>query len=195
MSHSALPATVRAFVAVDVGPDIRVALRPAMDRLRRISVPVRWVAEANWHLTVKFLGDVASQQLGAIGKTVQEIAAEIPAFAMGVRGLHPFPPGRNARIVAADVVVGVESLRALHAQLDDRMQAFDVPAEQRAFLAHLTLGRVQGKGDLERLWKAVGEYAEQDFGTVTVEEAVLFQSELRPEGARYTPLATAKLKP
>ena len=195
MPRSALPATVRAFAAADVGPDIRAALRPVMERLRRLGAPVRWVAEPNWHLTLKFLGDVESRQLGGIGQAVREAAAGVAVFEMGLCGLHAFPPGRTPRIVAADVTAGVEGLRALHAELEARLQAFGVAAEQRAFLAHLTLGRVQGKGDLERLWKAMAEHAQDDFGTVTVDEIVLFQSELRPEGARYTPLATAKLRP
>jgi 2'-5' RNA ligase len=194
MPRSALPATVRAFTAADVGPDIRAALRPVVERLRRLGAPVRWVAEPNWHLTVKFLGDVESRQLGGIGQAVREAAAEVASFEMGLRGLHAFPPGRTPRIVATDVTAGVEGLRALHEKLEARLQAFGVAAEQRAFLAHLTLGRVQGQGDLERLWKAVTEHAQDDFGTVTVGEIVLIQSELRPEGARYTPLVTAKLR-
>jgi RNA 2',3'-cyclic 3'-phosphodiesterase len=193
MSRSALPATIRAFAAADVGPDIREALRPVMERLRRLGTPVRWVAEPNWHLTVKFLGDVDSHQLGGIGQAVQGAAAEVPAFEMSLCGLHAFPPERTPRIIAADVTTGAEGLRALHAKLDSRLQALGVAAEARAFLAHLTLGRVQGKGDLERLWKVVAEHAQDDFGTVTVDEIVLFQSELRPEGARYTTLVTAKL--
>jgi 2'-5' RNA ligase len=187
--------SVRAFVAVDIGPDIRAELRPVVAELRKLNAAVRWVTEDNWHLTVKFLGNLEWRQLGDLSLAVQQAAATVPVFEMTLAGLHAFPPGPNPRIVAVDVTAGVEGLRALHQAFDRRMQDLGVPAENRSFLAHLTLGRVQGTQGAERLWEALKKQAGREFGSVEVTEVVLFQSELRPAGAQYTPLAHAKLGP
>jgi len=179
---------------VDVGPDVRTALRPVFDRLRKTSSKIRWVPEQNWHLTAKFLGDVEGSQIGEIAKAVQEEAAEHPAFDLEFRGLKPFPPNREPRIIALDVASGQEALASFHQRLDQRMRDFGVAPEQRRFLAHLTLGRVKGTGNTQRFWDFIAENAATDFGVAEVTQAVLYQSHLRPEGARYIPLAQASFK-
>lgn len=184
---------IRAFIAVDVGPEVRAALRPVVDHLKRKAHQVRWAPEEQWHLTVKFLGDVDGRQVGEIAKALQEEAHATPAFELEFRGLKPFPPGREPRIVAVDVVAGVDALAAFHRRLDQRMRSFGVPSEHRRFLAHLTLGRIRGSGHMEWLWDYVRDRAEADFGLATIDEAVLFQSNLRSEGAQYIPLAHVEL--
>jgi 2'-5' RNA ligase len=161
---------VRSFVAVDVGGEVRGALRPVVGALRARLPALRWVAEANWHLTVKFLGDVELLQLGDIGKAVQEEAGRAPVFELALAGLTAFPPGRRPRVLAAKVSAGAEQLAELHRRLDQRLGDFGVPLENRPFHAHLTLARV-GEG---RTGEGVFE-------------------ELTPAGPLYTPLCTAKL--
>ncbi len=184
---------IRAFIAVDVGPDVRAALRPVVEQLKHRAHQVRWVPEDQWHLTAKFLGDVDGRQVGEIAKAMQEEANATPAFELEFRGLKPFPPGREPRIVAVEVVSGVDALASFHQRLDQRMEAFGVPSERRSFLAHLTLGRIKGAGQMEWLWDSVRDQAEADFGMASIDEAILFQSNLRPEGAQYIPLAHAPL--
>lgn len=182
---------VRAFIALDVGPDVRAAMRPLMERLRTLSSQVRWVPESNWHLTAKFLGDVDGCDIVDIARTLQEEAARQAPFEVAFRGLKPFPPGRDPRIIALDVSSGAEALAAFHQRLDQRMLSFGIPSENRRFLAHLTLGRVKGANHGTRLWDAIAEHAETEFETARMEEAVLFQSNLRPGGAEYCALARA----
>jgi 2'-5' RNA ligase len=184
---------VRAFVAADIGPDVRAGLRPVLAELRRLGGPVRWVKEDNVHLTLKFLGDVEWLKIGKIAEVVKQAAALARPFTLRVAGLRAFPPGPSPRIVAAGLTAGVEELRALHKSLDGAMRQFGVPAENRDFLAHLTLGRVRARERADRLWEALARHADRDFGEAEVTELILFQSELKPQGAEYVRLATARL--
>ncbi|MBI3832691.1 MAG: RNA 2',3'-cyclic phosphodiesterase [Planctomycetes bacterium] len=184
---------IRAFIAVDVGEAVRKALVPALERLRRIDSQVRWVDPKNWHLTVKFLGDVEWRAVDGMAKALQEETATLPAFEFRVRGLFPFPPGRSPRIVAAGIEDSTRGLESLNRALEARMQAFGIPPERRGFKAHLTLGRVQNPRGQDRLWSVLKKFEAEDFGTAHVKEAVLYRSELDPKGAQYTLLATAKL--
>jgi len=185
---------IRAFIAVDVGPEVRAILRPVFEKLRKVSHKVRWVPEQNWHLTAKFLGDVDGQQITKIAEAMQEEAAQHTAFDLEFRGIKPFPPNREPRIIALDVESGTEALAAFHKGLDQRMRAFGVASEKRHFLAHLTLGRIKGTSNTPRFWDLIQRNAETDFGIAHISEASLYQSHLRPEGAEYVPLAQAEFK-
>jgi 2'-5' RNA ligase len=192
-AHADPAKLIRAFIAVDVGEDVHNALDSALERLRRIDSQVRWVDPKNWHLTVKFLGDVEWRAVDGIAKALQEEAVKLPAFEFRVRGLFPFPPGRLPRIVAAGIEDSAKGLESLNRTLEERMQALGIPPERRGFKAHLTLGRVQNPRGQDRLWSVLKKYVTDDFGTALVEDAQLYQSELDPKGAQYSLLATAKL--
>lgn len=186
-----VPEFVRAFVAVDAGPELRARLIPILERLRRIDCLVRWVPPEHWHLTLKFLGDVDTAVLPQLSKTIRESAAQVPAFEFAARGLFPFPPGRKPRIVAAGIEDAGRQLERLHLALEDRMPAFGIRPEGRGFNAHLTLGRVQGFAG--RLWKTLKQHEAEPLGTARVTAVTLYKSDLLPQGARYTKLAEFNL--
>ena len=60
--------------------------------------------------------------------------------------------------------------------------------EDRPFRPHLTLGRVRGRQHLRSLQDLLLARQSFEAEAFDVSELVLYKSELRPEGARYTPL-------
>jgi 2'-5' RNA ligase len=52
---------------------------------------------------------------------------------------------------------------------------------------------VRARERADRLWEALARHADRDFGEAEVTELILFQSELKPQGAEYVRLATARL--
>ncbi|MBE7467064.1 MAG: RNA 2',3'-cyclic phosphodiesterase [Planctomycetes bacterium] len=192
-SHSAGSHRIRAFIAVDLDEEVKHALRPVLKRVRERCgrSDVKWLPEENWHLTVKFLGDVPWLEVGRVGKLMQAVAAEAAPFELRVEGLGAFPPGRAPRIVSAGIVAGGAELAKLHAALDASLATMGIPPENRGFKAHLTLGRVRGHAEM--LWEALREYEAAPFGACEVDKLVLYQSELESRGAQYTALASGKL--
>ncbi len=66
----------------------------------------------------------------------------------------------------------------------------------RGFSPHLTLGRTSRdarREGIETLQQAIQEAGEADCGTMRVDQVHLFRSELKPSGAIYSVLATARL--
>lgn len=193
---------VRSFMAVEIGDAVRGALKRTVNDLKKLNSSVRWVEEQNWHMTAKFLGDIPWLDVGAIGKAMQEEAATCRPFYLDLIGVKTFPAvnsGREPRVVAVGVEGGggdpseIEKFAELHKKLDDRMLDFRIRSEHREFKAHLTLGRIQGKQGLERLFEALEGMKEKHFGSVDADEVVMFQSEIFRDGATYTPLASAAL--
>ena len=179
---------VRAFFAWELPEDAKAALGVLARglRARPDGDAVRWVRSERYHVTLRFLGNVATSLLPALVAAVRGELDGAKPFEVALGAPHAFPSARQPRVI----VVPLEP-EALLAGLAERIEAGVVaaglPAEKRRFRAHLTLGRVRNRRlpSLEAAALAVGALA--------VREVVLFQSDLGPDGSRYTPLARLPL--
>lgn len=188
---------LRAFIAVDISPEIRVRIAQVVASLKHaIDVQaVRWVSPENIHLTLKFLGDVSPTNLDLLKQVVLQEAASQPPFELVVRDLGCFPNPRRPRVIWA----GLEAppvLEKLQRTIDQSTAKLGYASETRPFSPHLTLGRVNQHASPEALLTiraALERSQTQQFGTVHITDVILFHSDLRPTGAQYTPLCHAPL--
>jgi 2'-5' RNA ligase len=133
--------TDRLFVALWPDAGACAAVREAVEAARPMHPHVRWQAEARWHITLAFLGDVDP---GRTADRLEDLAH---------RG---FPPAQAIRLTGAGTFgpilwVGVEHgawLADLAAQLQRRLRVAD-----HRFRAHVTVGRTRGP-DAARLARA-----------------------------------------
>jgi len=152
------------------------------------------------HLTVKFLNDVPSERIEAIGRAMDATCAERQPFALELVGLGCFPDTRRPRVVWAGVRDETGALLALHRDLESALEALGYPREQRPFSPHLTLARVRegaSRASVEALGQSVVAQqagAERVLAQMLVNGLTLFRSDLRPEGPLYTALHRAVLK-
>jgi 2'-5' RNA ligase len=181
-------ADIRTFVAIHVDDAIIARLAALQQELRRTDARVSWTRPEGMHLTLKFLGDVPEAQIGSIGDALQPVAAARAPFAISIASTGGFPTLRRPRVVWAGVQGGTEALVDLAAGVDAALTGLGFPPEGRPFSPHLTLGRIKESGHLDPLIALLQAHAADQFGEMTVQEILLFQSELSPKGARYTPL-------
>lgn len=186
-------ADIRAFIAVAVDEAIIARLAALQGELRRADAPVAWVRPGGMHLTLKFLGNVPEERIPAIGEAMREVAASRKPFRIGVEGTGAFPNLRRPRVIWADVREGREALIELAAAVDGALVGVGFPPEDRPFSPHLTLGRVKMPNRLEQMMALLASHAQDRFGEMLVTGMILFQSELSPQGAKYTPLRHAAL--
>src|SRR5205814_3320594 len=105
-----------------------------------------------------------------------------------------FPDPKNPRVVWVGINGELDSLRRLQAQVELETLGFGDHREERVFEPHLTIGRVTSRGKTSRqVGELVGRVSTRQPGGLTVRQIHLMRSELAPEGARYTDLATAHL--
>ena len=173
--------------------DVRQRLATAIERLRPHAADVAWVAPANLHVTVKFLGQIDEKRVFAVAAAVRDAAAGHRAFTLRVAGLGAFPTPRRPRVIWAGLADAGGSLARLAGSVDAAVAALGVPAETRPFAAHVTLGRVRESRRLPDLAEALARGTA--FGELGVDRVVLMRSELSPKGARYTELAALPLGP
>ena len=148
------------------------------------------MAEANLHVTLKFLGQIEAALVEPIAEAIGAVAARTPPFELGVHGLGAFPTPARPRIVW----VGLEPaapLAALAGDLDAALGTLGIPRESRPFAAHVTLGRVREGRRNAAFADALARPVE--CGRWPVTRVSLMRSELHPRGARYTELTSVVL--
>lgn len=182
---------IRAFIAIDLPPDVRAAIADAQ---AHVGVKVSWTKTDNIHLTLQFLGDVENATIGRISQALAAVAAQHTAFDIPVRGAGAFPNDRAPRVLWVGCEDTGGKLKALARAVQSEMEQFGFEPERREFSAHLTLGRVKFPKPDAALTRALDSIKDEVFGTMLVEAIHLFQSRLHPEGSIYTKLSTCALK-
>jgi len=183
---------IRAFVAVDLEPQTVQQIAEAIDQLRPRTPGIRWLPPANFHLTLKFLGDVDEAKVESIAAALERELCPFSCFTINAKGLGVFPDLKRPRILWVGLVGG--ELNALASRVEKALAPFGFAAERRAFTPHLTVGRWREfKGSPKELGDEIVKWQGHDFGRSNVDEVVLFQSVLKPDGAVYRPLKTVAL--
>jgi 2'-5' RNA ligase len=183
---------VRAFIAIDLEPEIKESLRSLVRDLRATRADIRWVSGEGMHLTLKFLGPIDETQALAVQEILKDVAAHHHAFPLRVQGTGAFPGETSPRVLWVGFADEPELL-ALQDDLDTALEAEGFERENRAFTPHLTLGRVKGPGRIAQAMDELLKRREEAFGAMTVRKVALFESLLHPEGAEYRVVFEAAL--
>lgn len=185
---------LRAFVAIEIGEDVRRALGDLQERARRSGARVGWVAPQNIHLTVLFLGDIFPPQARGLAGALDEMAASLPSFECEAAGTGFFGSARSPRVLWAGVRGAEAELADVHARSRVAASRLGIRTEDRAFAPHLTLGRVRSGQRVGELTSAWASATNTRFGLVRVERLLLMQSHLEHQGVRYSILHASALK-
>lgn len=176
---------MRCFVAVPVAEPVRDLIVRVQEVLRRSDADVRWVARDTLHLTLKFLGDLADDQVAALRRGLAEETGRWRPLALTYSGIGTFPERGEARVVWAGATGDVERLSGLAASVERHAEAVGVGPERFPFKPHLTIGRVKSGRKMNRLRAAIEAQSEVPLGKDEVSAIVLFRSTLTAEGPIY----------
>src|SRR5207245_2965808 len=105
--------TVRSFIAVLLGEDVRARLAEEIARLRGLSRNVAWTVPENLHITLKFLGPIELTQRALVATALARLAGGVPAFDITLRGLGAFPSLTRPRVIWGGVDDGAHALTSL----------------------------------------------------------------------------------
>ena len=191
---------IRAFIAIELPAAILQQLGEVESRLKPQMPPdcIRWVKPDSIHLTLKFLGQVPSDQIDLITASLKNALLPHHAFALEVAGAGCFPDLHRPRVIWVGVKEDPPTHQLQHVQraVENAISPLGYPTEARDFSPHLTLGRVARDvrtTDLKKVGDAVGASHIGSLGRWDVSNVALIKSDLRPTGAVYTVLARASL--
>ncbi len=189
---------IRAFIAIELPEAILAELSNVEARLKP-QMPhdaIRWVKADSIHLTLKFLGQVPSDQLGLITSSLRAAVASHAPFALEVKDAGCFPNIHRPRVVWVGVHETGHQLHALQRAVENAISPLGYPTEIRDFTPHLTLGRLARDvrpADQKRIGDVVQAANVGSLGQWEVNQVALIKSDLKPSGAEYTVLTHAPL--
>jgi RNA 2',3'-cyclic 3'-phosphodiesterase len=151
---------VRLFVAIVPPAAVLGELADAVAPLRAARPELRWTTEADWHLTLAFLGEAADRVLPDLSIRLERAAARHPVRELVISGGGAFPGARRARVVWAGIEPGVD-LAPLAASVaaGARRAGAPPPDEGRRYRAHLTLARCRDQANVVELTSALAGFA------------------------------------
>jgi 2'-5' RNA ligase len=184
---------MRLFIAIPVPEYIREYALSIRKKFEEVSLRVKWVEYENYHITLKFLGEVKPELLKDIQKGLQNAAQDIEAFDLRLLDLTCFPNMKSPRVLVINVGGSITTGINLGNKIDRNLQDLGfAPDNKRRF--HLTLGRIRSDDNFQYVRPMFEMFKpHQDIPGFKVNEFHLMESELSRLGPKYSKLYTVKL--
>jgi 2'-5' RNA ligase len=174
---------MRLFIAIGLPDEWKQILAQPQTSIGWLGHGVKWVEPRGMHLTLRFLGEVADNDLPALEAAIAEATAGTGPLVMRIHGTGVFPNPRRPRVYWA----GIEAPAALidmQQRLEDHMQKLGFEKEEVPFRPHLTLARIKEPIGKDRMTEALLNFRlESD--PITATDVLLLRSHLSKEGAHY----------
>ncbi len=164
----------------------RDAIQAFARQMKSVHPDLRLVPDGTYHVTLRFLGDVKSEEARErLIAAVTEALRGRAALPCTVAGLGAFPKANAARV--AWIGVQAPGIGRLAESINSATALYGEPPDPRPFKAHVTVGRMKIGGDLSR---EAHEYKDTVFGTGAIDQVVLWSSVLGPGGPTYEAVAS-----
>ena len=162
------------------GLEIPAEIGQTLSNLRGGLPGARWIDPENYHVTLRFIGDIDGASAGEIASMLDRVNRR--PFEVTVRGLSSFG-GKKPRAVVA-TVVPTRPLIELQAELERLMQRIGLDPEGRKFIPHVTLARLHDASsqDVADYLSVRGYFPSKAF---TADRFVLFSSRASTGGGPY----------
>jgi len=173
----------RLFFAIDLPERLKAPIAPVVSSLSDLGRHVRPVGEGSLHATLLFLGEQPQSILPDLAETAKGAVAGARPCRLEIGPVGFFP-----RVSFLTLVGEIETLTVIASVLSDACANYLENPETRPFKAHVTLSRHKERispGEKERIASLLSSF---EGLSLTVDELILFESELTRSGAIYTPV-------
>lgn len=188
---------MRAFIAIEIPPEIKKAALEIQNNLSRRLSRISWTENNNLHLTVKFLGEISEETAEKIKQLISDAAGKTSVLRIKLETFGVFPSLQQARIIWIGEKNAPEELKRIAEQLELNLEGLGIPKENRAFTCHTTIGRIKSRIDARSLQDALDnaqEYLVSQSLEFNAQGLTLFKSVWSAKNPTYIPLALAKFK-
>ena len=170
---------IRLFVALPVPEDVTLGLNGMCSGLPG----AKWVSPENYHLTLRFVGEVERGLADDLDAALSQISA--PAFDVTLTELGYFSRKDKVTSLIARASKG-DPLVHLQRKIESAAVRVGLGAEERKFKPHVTLARMKAGDPLEteRFCVKTNFTTARDF---RADRFILYSSFLSSSGAIYTP--------
>ena len=168
---------MRLFIAIDLPLEAKNSLDSLKPELSKIRA--RLVPKDNYHVTLKFLGEVEDEFVPRIISSLQEIKFQPFRVSLEAAGAFPGEHIANSIWVSAGPA---EHLMRVKELVDRALPRF---RDEHAFKAHITLARLESE-DVRDVLARINQRLEKK--EILVSRVTLYKSTLTPKGPVYEKL-------
>jgi RNA 2',3'-cyclic 3'-phosphodiesterase len=185
----------RLFIALPVDDESAVmSLDKTLSSLKKFDSMLKIVQPGNYHITVKFLGQVE--------ETMAELLIKEFSFSAGlnktgyrIEGIGAFPSQEKPSVIWAGLKCNEEQIKKIFQEIEKFTIKHGFPPEKRNFSPHLTLARVRKEKKVpQQLKDFIKQEKETVFAASVFKELVLYESILKRTGPEYIKIAVINLK-
>ena len=182
------PSKHRIFIALPIEIDPN-KLDPVNEKLEQFNPILKVVPTKNYHITLKFIGDVNGDTYNDIISNFKQIKIPLKKIEYTLNGLGSFPGFSRANVLWCGIRCNLKATDQLKTIIEDFTSQFGINRDERKFKPHLTLARIKKNkkipGELVDFFK---NKIETNFGSGYFDKIILYESELTPKGSIYTEL-------
>lgn len=173
--------THRLFVAIRPPEPIRNALIDLMDGVDY----ARWQDDDQLHLTLRYIGKVDAHQGDDLAEALSLVKVE--PFDLAIKGVGVFERKGVVHTLWAGIEPSEQLLR-LERKVERACISGGFAPETRKFSPHITLARLNASCGPSAPFLA--RHAGLSLGPWRVDDYILYESHLRPQGSLYEPVVT-----
>ena len=181
----------RGFIAVEIASSQK--LEEFSRAVKATDAPLKMVNLDIIHVTLKFLGDTDEKIIPEIENVMKEAASGIARFTVKIKGTGAFPNLNRLSVVWAGME-NAESLGQIAEKLNKGLEPLGFKPERKKFSPHVTVARVKGGRNKDRLVETIRNYQDEEFDEVEVNRVILKKSVLTPSGPIYSDVKVVNLE-
>ena len=185
------------FIAIPIPEPVRDEIIRVQRDLQLLAPrgAVRWTRPDQFHLTLRFLGDVPADGVEDLKKSVGAVCRNARPLSLRAEGVGFFPNPRSPRVIWVGIDDREGRLGDLQKQIETVAGQFSSEPGEKNFTGHVTLGRLKNPrpADTRDLATRAQSLEKRLFGEWPAHEIEIIRSELSPAGARHTSLAVIRL--
>ena len=182
---------VRAFLAIDLDDDLKPKINKIIKEFKKIDTRIKYVELLNLHLTLKFFGDIDTEGLKILEKTIADVLDDFKPFDIKIKGCGAFPNTNRIKVIW----VGIDDdrlLKDLHDRLDEEFTRLGFDKDKK-FSTHLTIGRMKSGKNKNQVKETIEEFSDFEIGEMKVTQISFKKSTLTPQGPIYEDLKIFEL--
>jgi len=145
---------------------------------------IKWVPEANIHITLKFFGETNEKTIYNICEVLDDVSSDFLAFNIIFSKVGIFGSSYNPRVIWFGIEPN-KTLLSIEKELNNKLEQIGIINDRQNFVPHLTIARIKSIWDKKSFQRKIDEYKNIEIQNFHADKIILFESILKAKGPKY----------